>query len=387
MEERFFEIEQPAGPPLVEAADPGGIDEHRRMTYESYERFLRGRLTELDKGRPEKWRRDYSDVDSYLASVEPMRDRLKAMLGFWVEVEDRAPVEISHEQVVMENDDFVARRFWIEVLSGLETYGLELVPRTPGPHPGLLAQHGYAGTPESVCGFVKDANLEDYTYRSLGVRAVRRGFHVVAIHHPTGYGPEKDGMVGHPGFPEMPHQYGKNRLHRLAVMGGGTLFGLDMMASSRGVDLLSSREDVDAERIGMYGLSQGGQSALFLPALDTRIKASVSSAYFNTRLTKLVGPCRALCYLNSHEEDKFFSEVISHFADPDIVSLHAPRAFAVEAGLKDGAVDFEASQEAFGLAAEHYEKLGLGDRIEFIPHAEGHVSATARAFEFLMEQV
>jgi len=204
MEERFFEIEQPAGPPLVDAVDPGAVDEHRQRTYESYERFLRARLARLDGERADEWQRDYSDVEAYLASVEPMRDRLKAMLGFWVEVEDRAPVEVSHEQVVMEDDDFVARRFRIEVLPGLETYGLELVPRAPGPHPGLLAQHGYAGTPESVCGFVKDANLEDYTYRSLGVRAVRRGFHVVAIHHPTGYGPEKDGMVGHPGFPEMP---------------------------------------------------------------------------------------------------------------------------------------------------------------------------------------
>ena len=344
-------------------------------------------MTQLDAERADKWQRDYSNVDAYLASVEPMRGRLKAMLGLWVEPEDRAPAGVSHEEVLVEEDDFTAQRFWIEVVPGLKTYGLELVPKTPGAHRGLLAQHGYSGTPESVCGFVDNANLEDYSYRSLGVRAVKRGFHVVAIHHPTGYGPEKDGQVGHPDFPDMPHQYGKNRLHRLAVMGGKTLFGLDMMASSRGVDLLRSRQDVDADRIGMYGLSQGGQSALFLPALDTRIKASVASAYFNRRLTKLIGPCRALCYLDSHEEDKFFGEVLSHFADPDIVSLRVPRAFAVEAGLKDGAVDFEASQETFVLAAEHYARLGLGDRIAFIAHAEGHVSATARAFEFLEEHL
>lgn len=387
MEERLAEIEQPAGPPLVRAADAAKIDDHRRRTYQSYEHFLTTRLTKLDMERADRWQRDYADVDAYRVSVEPMRGRLKAMLGFWIEVEDRAPVTVLDEDVVLEEEDFIARRFRIEVLPGLETYGLELIPNSPGPHAGLLAQHGYGGTPESVCGLVEDANLEDYTYRSLGVRAVRRGFHVVAIHHATGYGPKKNGQVGHPGFPEMPHQYGKNRLHRLAVMGRGTLFGLDMMASSRGVDLLGSREGVDADRIGMYGLSQGGQSALFLPALDTRIKASVSSAFFNTRLTKLVGPCRALCYLDSHEEDKFFGEVVSHFADPDIVSLHVPRAFAVEAGLKDGAVDFEASKEAFGFAAEHYAKLGLAERIEFIAHAEGHVSATARAFEFLMEHV
>jgi hypothetical protein len=35
----------------------------------------------------------------------------------------------------------------------------------------------------------------------------------------------------------------------------------------------------------------------------------------------------------------------------------------------------------------HYEKLGLQDRIEFIGHQEGHVPATARAFQFLAEQL
>ena len=33
MEERFFEIEQPAGPPLVDPVDPAVIEEHRRKTY------------------------------------------------------------------------------------------------------------------------------------------------------------------------------------------------------------------------------------------------------------------------------------------------------------------------------------------------------------------
>ncbi len=140
-------------------------------------------------------------------------------------------------------------------------------------------------------------------------------------------------------------------------------------------------------RIGMYGLSQGGESALFLPALDERIAASVSSAYFNTRLPKLIGPVRATAYLDSPEEDKFFSKVLHYFGDADIVSLIAPRAFAVEAGLKDTSVDFELSAAEFQRARVHFERLGIPGQAEFIPHAEGHVSATARAFEFLKEKL
>ena len=387
METSFRPIEKSAGPPDVQPVDAKEVDGFRKTTYESYERFLRRRLHKLDAKRASVWQRDYASVEAYLESVEPMRDRLKAMLGFWIEPDERPPVIIRDERIILEEEDFVARRFRMELCEGLETYGVELIPFSPGPHPGLLAQHGYAGTPECICGLTAGANGDDYSYRSLGIRAVRRGFHVMAVCHPSGYGSTDEECGALPEFARYDHHYGKNRLHRMATVAGGTLFGLDLLASSRGVDLLVGREGVDGSRLGMYGLSQGGQSALYLPALDPRIHVSVCSAYFNTRLAKLIGPHRALCFLDSTEEDKFFPAVARCFSDSDIVSLVAPRAFAVEAGLKDGSVDFEKSKDEFARAKAHYERLGIVDRIEFISHTEGHVCATARAFEFLMEHL
>lgn len=170
-------------------------------------------------------------------------------------------------------------------------------------------------------------------------------------------------------------------------MAGGALFGLDMMGASRGVDYLLATGEVDAARVGMYGLSQGGQSAMFLPALDERIQASVESAYFSARLPKLIGPVRATSYLDSSEEDKFFPDVVRCFGDADLVSLIAPRPFAVEAGLLDGAVDFELAKEEYARAAVHWALLGVPERVEFIPHNQGHVSATRRAMEFLCEHL
>jgi len=388
MEYEFYEEEQPAGAPLVPTVDPEATDAHRRETYLSYEGFLRAHLEELDRRRPKRWQRDYSSIEAYARSVALMRARLKRMLGFWIEPVNRpAPKTWGHE-VLLDAGDFRAVRFRLDVMPRLNTYAIALVPKTPGPHPGLLAQHGYGGSPESVCGFTPDANGADYAYRSLGIRAVRRGYHVIAVQHPTGYGqPGESVNWPLPGHGDLPPQYGKNRLHRMAIMGGGTLFGLDMMGSSRGVDLLCASPGVDPERIGMYGLSQGGESTLYLPALDERIRAGVCSAYFNHRLPKLIGPHRARTFLDSAEEDKFFSEVISHFSDCDIVSLIAPRAFAVEAGVKDTSVDFEKSADEFERAHVHYERLGIPERCEFIPHAGGHVSSTRRAFEFLAEQL
>lgn len=383
----FAAIEQPCGPALVEPLDPQEILSRTAGVFRSYEAFLRAELASLDRGRRQNWSRDYSGVEAYERSVAPMRDRLKAMLGWWIEPGQRQPLRVTNRRELARHDRFVAYVFDLEVLPGLQTYGIELVPDSPAPRPAVLIQHGYIGTPESACGFVENANGEDYVYRSFGIRAALHGFHVIAINHPT-----RSGVPG--GTPPPPAgtdpadiHYGKNRLHRLAVMAGGTLFGLDMLACSRAVDVLAQCEGVDPRRIGMYGLSQGGQSALFLPALDQRIQASVSSAYFTTRLDSLIGPHPTLTYLDSHEEDKFFAQVVSHFGDADLVSLIAPRAFAVEAGLRDTSVDFERARNEFHRARLHYDKLGLGDRVEFIPHAEGHVSATARAFEFLRQHL
>ena len=92
METSFRPIEKSAGPPDVQPVDAKEVDGFRKTTYESYERFLRRRLHKLDAKRASVWQRDYASVEAYLESVEPMRDRLKAMLGFWIEPDERPPV-------------------------------------------------------------------------------------------------------------------------------------------------------------------------------------------------------------------------------------------------------------------------------------------------------
>lgn len=376
-------IEQPAGPDELPPIDLAALDDCRRQTYQSYEGFLRQQLTDLNAARPERWQRDYSSVAAYESSIAPMRERLRAMFGWWVPPEARTLATKHNIQTLADTDELTALRYMIDVLPGLQTYVVELIPRKPAKR-GLICQHGYGGTPEGVCGFGPDANTPDYSYRSMGLRAVRHGFHVIAPHHPTVYGqPSIKGNHPLPDHPDKDCTYGKNRLHRLAQMcDGKTLFGLDLMATSRAVDLLPADMPV-----GLYGLSQGGQTALYAPAVDTRIRASVCAAFFNERLPKMIGPFARSTFLDSSAEDKFFANIISTFGDSDVVSLITPRAFAAEVGLNDGAVDRPTSYAEWQRAYEHYTKLNIPTRCEFIAHAEGHVSATARAFEFLIKNL
>jgi len=47
--------------------------------------------------------------------------------------------------------------------------------------------------------------------------------------------------------------------------------------AARGVDVLEQLEQVDAERLGVIGHSLGAKEALYLAAIDERIRTTVSS--------------------------------------------------------------------------------------------------------------
>ena len=123
------EIEQAAGAPFVKPVDQAGVEARRREVYLSYEKFLRERLAALDRQREGQWRRDYSSIAAYEASIEPMRRKLCAMLGFWVEPSERAALNVSRREKLLDEKDFSASRFNLEVLPGLLTYGIELTPK------------------------------------------------------------------------------------------------------------------------------------------------------------------------------------------------------------------------------------------------------------------
>ena len=86
---------------------------------------------------------------------------------------------------------------------------------------------------------------------------------------------------------------------------GKTLLGKVLHDVFVGIDLLQALPEVDPEIIGFIGHSYGGKMAMWAPALDHRIKASVSS-------------CGCISYRDSLEREV---EVQLEFCVPGIMEV------------------------------------------------------------------
>ena len=64
---------------------------------------------------------------------------------------------------------------------------------------------------------------------------------------------------------------------KAALWHGGTLFGQMLGELAASLTWLASRADVDADRIGMTGISMGATLTYFLAAIDSRVAVSAAT--------------------------------------------------------------------------------------------------------------
>ena len=356
------------------------IDTRRTKLFEEIDRHLIKRLDDLEEGRDSLWRYDTSSIDAYEQSIAENRADWLDFLTEWNEERcDLAP-RVEH---IADYDAFRLDRVWLQVRRDIAMDCLVLTPPGSERRAAVVCQHGLTGTPEQACGFAEESAAS--AYNSCGIRLAEEGFVVIAPHEVGGCGKPEAGYRFIKDRPETEQYRGRTWLHREAVILGINLLGMELFHLSRAVDYLETLDVVDPDRMGFYGLSQGGQSALWFPAADTRMKATVCAAFFNHRMPKYVkhGGDKYTAYIDTWEEDKFYWGQMLEFSDWQIMSLICPRAFMVEAGKQDGAAYWEMADEEFQRGKALYEQLGLGDRAEICIHDGGHINRCIESIEFL----
>jgi hypothetical protein len=146
---------------------------------------------------------------------------------------------------------------------------------------------------------------------------------------------------------------------------GRTLMGERLWDLMRCVDLLASLSQVDARRIGCAGNSLGGEMAMWLGAMDMRIKATVSAGFL-TRMDQLErNHCKCWKFAGLRELVDF----------SDIYAMTAPRALLCQNGLKERPTWFSVpvAREALADIKPIYADFGQPKNLRFLAHKGGHV--------------
>ena len=342
-------------------ASPNAVEFVRWDQAAQLERYLDSLATQAYDWRRAKWHRDYSSARAYSQSVAENREHWRDMLGIWPTAEERVPLA-PERHVVAERADHTVYAVTFGTLPGIRSFAHLLVPKhIEAARPAVICQHGMGGTPHSIAGLVE----EDDAYHKFGQRLAERGYVVLAPHCIN--------------FVDW-----RNRLHNKALLVGRTLMGLEIWREMRAVDLLETLPEVDSERIGFYGLSQGGKMALWFPPLEPRIRATIISAFYNERTKKqLQASPHYRPFINTQEQSYFEPDFLTEFSDYDLGSLICPRPVMIEHGQGDSSYYIESAREEFFPLKDIYERLGIGERCEWGEFDGPHEIHGVESFAFL----
>jgi dienelactone hydrolase len=301
-----------------------------------------------------------ASADQVRAWQRRARGRLNRLIG---RLPDRVPLDF---EVVESVDCGSYRRDKVvyDVEEHLSAPAYLLVPHArTRPGPAVLAQHGHGAGKDEVVGLADSENPNsDYAHQ-----LAERGYVVLAPDLRT-FGERRDWN------PE--NIYGCDHSHLHATQFGENLLGLHLWDSARALDVLAAQPEVNARRLGVVGLSQGGTIALFLAAWDRRVRAAVVSGYFSSWRAAAAIPWN-MC------GSQVLFGMLGELEHVDLAALVAPRALLVETGTDDPIFPTAVAQSEHAALAKVYAELGAADATAIDVFAGGHQWHGVAAYDFL----
>jgi dienelactone hydrolase len=197
------------------------------------------------------------------------------------------------------------------------------VPTGVGPFPGVVVLHQHAGQrhfgKSEVFGLVGDR------YQAFGPELARAGFVVLA---PDSIAFE-DRRPGEPGTDPRDDDWDQhyNALtYRLVV--GDTLMRKVIEDAMAAVSVLVARPDVDTNAVAALGHSYGGNTTLFLTALDERIRFACASGALASYRRKMADG-------TGIEMAEVIPGFSTRFDLEHVLAAIAPRRFLIVSGTED----------------------------------------------------
>jgi dienelactone hydrolase len=291
--------------------------------------------------------------------------------NLWDEIIGRLPAATQpanpRSRKTYDQEKWIGYDVTLEVWPEVFAWGVLLLPKDLKPgerRPVVVCQHGLEGLPSDT--ILDDPKAGGYgAYKAFAARLVERGFIVFAPHNPY-RGVDKFRML-------------QRKAHPL----GKSLFSVILAQHERILDWLSAQSFVDPKRIGFYGLSYGGKTAMRVPALLDRYCLSICSADFNEWVTKCATVDSPYSYLYTIEYDMYEFNLGSTFNYAEMAALIAPRPFMVERGHHDGVAPDEWVAHEYARVRRFYAKLNIPDRTEIEFFNGPHTINGQGTFKFL----
>ena len=286
---------------------------------------------------------------------------------FWDEVIGRCPAPDvpanPRTRLIYDEPNWKGYEVVLDVWKDVFAYGILLLPNDLQPgeqRPVVVCQHGLEGRPQDTA----DPRIES-VYYSYAASLADRGFITYAPQNP---------YIGQDAF---------RVLQRKGNPIKWSLFSLIIRQHERTLDWLAEQPFVDADRIGFYGLSYGGKTAMRVPAVLDRYACSICSADFNEWIVKNATFDSRYSYMFTGEYEMPEFDLGNTFNYGEMAGLIAPRPFMVERGHEDGVAPDEWVAHEFAVVRRLYVQLGIADRTEIEFFDGGHQINAEATFRFL----
>jgi dienelactone hydrolase len=234
------------------------------------------------------------------------------------------PKELKVKTILKEEKNgYTLEKFVID--NGIDSWipGYLAIPtHVKGKFPVVLGLHGHGSSKDNIFGF------DSGTAQDVLALLISHGYAVMAID--SYFNGERRG-TGPAGTNEMQQRADQeSSLFKINLWFDRSLWGMQLRDEQIALDYLVSRPEIDADKIGVEGMSMGSTRAWWLAALDDRVKTVVGVACF-TRYKELIEQKQ----LSAHGIYYFVPGLLKHFDTEAVMGLIAPRPFLALTGDSD----------------------------------------------------
>ncbi len=220
------------------------------------------------------------------------------------------------------------------------------LPEVKPPYPGVLVPCGHSANGKAM-----------EAYQRASILLARSGM-AALCYDPIDQG-ERYQLLDDKGKPRFSPTMGHCLVGVGSILLGRNTATYRVWDGMRAIDYLTSRPEIDPQRIGCTGNSGGGTLTAYLMALDERIACAAASCYLTSlqRLLETIGPQDA--------EQNIHAQIAFGMDHADYVIMRAPKPTLMLTATYDY-FDIGGAWASFRQAKRTFARLGYPERVDLV---------------------